>query len=74
MSTSKARGRTTSLNTGRVAIIVAVATDTEGLPIHVAVLRGNRNDTQTLQGLLHTLRRRFAIQEASLVFDGGKSS
>ncbi len=58
----------------RPQIIVAVATDTEGLPIHVAVLRGNRNDTQTLQGLLHTLRRRFAIQEATFVFDGGMSS
>jgi len=58
----------------RPQIIVAVATDAEGLPIHVAVLRGNRNDTQTLQGLLHTLRRRFAIQEATFVFDGGMSS
>jgi transposase len=51
-----------------------VATDTEGLPLHVSVLRGNRNDTQTLQGLLHTLRRRFGIQEATFVFDGGMSS
>lgn len=58
----------------RPQIIVAVATDTEGLPIHVAVLRGNRNDARTLQGLLHTLRRRFAIQEATFVFDGGMSS
>jgi transposase len=40
----------------------------------VSVLRGNRNDTQTLQGLLHTLRRRFAITEATFVFDGGMSS
>lgn len=58
----------------RPQIILAVATDTEGLPLHVAVLRGNRNDTQTLQGLLHTLRRRFGIQEATFVFDGGMSS
>lgn len=58
----------------RPQIILAVATDTEGLPIHVAVLRGNRNDTQTLQGLLHTLRRRFEIAEATFVFDGGMSS
>jgi transposase len=58
----------------RPQIILAVATDTEGLPIHVAVLRGNRNDTQTLLGLLHTLRRRFGIQEATFVFDGGMSS
>ena len=58
----------------RPQIILAVATDTEGLPLHVSVLRGNRNDTQTLQGLLHTLRRRFGIQAATFVFDGGMSS
>lgn len=58
----------------RPQIILAVATDSEGLPLHVSVLRGNRNDTQTLQGLLHTLRRRFGIKEATFVFDGGMSS
>lgn len=58
----------------RPQIILAVATDTEGLPLHVSVLRGNRNDTQTLQGLLQTLRRRFGIQKATFVFDGGMSS
>lgn len=58
----------------RPQIVLAVATDREGLPLHVSVLRGNRNDTQTLQGLLHMLRRRFGIQEATFVFDGGMSS
>jgi transposase len=58
----------------RPQIILAVATDTEGLPLHVSILRGNRNDTQTLQGLLHTLRRRFGVTEATFVFDGGMSS
>lgn len=58
----------------RQQIILAVATDPEGLPIHLSVLRGNRNDTKTLQGLLHTLRRRFGIKEATFVFDGGMSS
>lgn len=58
----------------RPQIILAVATDTEGLPLHVSILRGNRNDTQTLQGLLHALRRRFGITEATFVFDGGMSS
>jgi transposase len=58
----------------RPQIILAVATDTEGLPLHVSILRGNRNDTQTLQGLLNTLRRRFGITEATFVFDGGMSS
>lgn len=58
----------------RPQIILAVATDTEGLPLHISILRGNRNDTKTLQGLLHTLRRRFGIKEATFVFDGGMSS
>jgi transposase len=58
----------------RPQIILAVATDTEGLPLHLSILRGNRNDTKTLQGLLHTLRRRFGIKEATFVFDGGMSS
>jgi transposase len=58
----------------RPQILLAVATDTEGVPLHLSVLRGNRNDTQTLQGLLHTLRRRFGISEATFVFDGGMSS
>jgi transposase len=58
----------------RPQIILAVATDTEGIPLHLAVLRGNRSDTRTLRGLLHTLRRRFAIEEATFVFDGGMSS
>src|SRR5208337_1553337 len=57
----------------RPQIVLAVATDSEGLPLHVSILRGNRNDTQTLQGLLHTLRRRFGITEATFVFDGGMS-
>jgi len=58
----------------RRQIVLAVATDAEGLPLHISVLRGNRNDTKTLQGLLHTLRRRFGIAEATFVFDGGMSS
>lgn len=58
----------------RGQIMLAVATDTEGVPIHLAILRGNRNDTNTLQGLLQTLSRRFGIKEATFVFDGGMSS
>src|SRR2546425_5236072 len=55
-------------------IILSVATDTEVVPLHLSILRGNRSDTRTLQGLLHTLRRRFGIREATFVFDGGMSS
>lgn len=58
----------------RPQIMLAVATDTRGVPLHLSVLRGNRNDTVTLQGLLRTLRRRFGITEATFVFDGGLSS
>jgi hypothetical protein len=58
----------------RKQIILAVATDTEGIPLHVEVLRGNRADNKTLPGLLATLRRRFDIREATFVFDGGMSS
>jgi transposase len=55
-------------------VILAVATDAQGIPLHVEVLRGNRGDTTTLQALLRTLRRRFGINEAVFVFDGGMSS
>jgi len=65
---------TQAVRSDRPQIILAVATDTEGVPLHLSVLRGNRGDTRTLQGLLHTLRRRFGIQEATFVFDGGMSS
>jgi transposase len=58
----------------RPQVLLAVATDAQGLPLHVEVLRGNRADTTTLQGLLSTLRRRFGIREAVFVFDGGMSS
>lgn len=58
----------------RKQVILAVATDPEGIPLHVEVLRGNRADNKTLQGLLVTLRRRFGIDEATFVFDGGMSS
>ncbi len=58
----------------RPQVILAVATDAHGIPLHLEVLRGNRGDTTTLQGLLATLRRRFGIAEAVFVFDGGMSS
>jgi hypothetical protein len=58
----------------RHQILLAVATDSEGIPIHMEVLRGNRADTTTLQGLLATLRRRFGLKEAVFCFDGGMSS
>lgn len=58
----------------RPQVLLAVATDAEGLPIHIEVLRGNRADNTTLQSLLVTLRRRFGIRAATFVFDGGMSS
>lgn len=58
----------------RRQIILAVATDVQGVPLHLSILRGNRADTTTLRGLLERLRRRFGIIEATFVFDGGMSS
>lgn len=58
----------------RTQILLAVATDADGIPIHIEVLRGNRGDTTTLQGLLASLRRRFGLKEAVFSFDGGMSS
>jgi transposase len=58
----------------RPQVLLAVATDEQGVPIHLEVLRGNRADTKTLQGLLANLQRRFGIREATFVFDGGMSS
>src|ERR1035441_4971718 len=58
----------------RPQVLLAVAADVRGVPLHLEVLRGHRGDTTTLQGLLATLRRRFGIQEAVFVFDGGMSS
>jgi transposase len=58
----------------RPQVLLAVATDAQGVPLHLEVLRGNRGDTTTLRGLLATLRRRFGIREAVFVFDGGMSS
>lgn len=60
--------------TDRPQILLAVATDSKGVPLHVEVLRGNRADNTTLIGLLSNLRRRFGIREATFVFDGGMSS
>lgn len=58
----------------RPQVMLAVATDAQGVPLHLEVLRGNRGDTTTLQGLLRTLRQRFGIKEAVFVFDGRMSS
>jgi transposase len=58
----------------RPQVMLAVATDETGTPIHLEVLRGNRADTTTLRGLLLTLGRRFGIRQAVFVFDGGMSS
>ena len=58
----------------RPQIVLAVAADSRGIPLHVEVLRGNRGDTTTLRGMLAALRRRFGIREAVFVFDGGMSS
>ena len=67
-------GHSSDHRADRPQVLLAVATDTEGVPLHLQVLRGNRTGNKTLPGLLATLRRRFGIAEATLVFDGGMSS
>jgi transposase len=69
-----AYGHSRDHRSDRPQILLAVATDAQGVPLHVSILRGNRGDNKTLQGLLRTLRRRFGITEATFVFDGGMSS
>lgn len=58
----------------RPQIILAVAADSRGIPLHLSVLRGHRADTTTLQGFVKILRRRFDVREAVFAFDGGMSS
>lgn len=58
----------------RPQILLAVATDCRGIPLHLSVLRGHRADTTTLQGFVKILRRRFEVREAVFAFDGGMSS
>jgi len=61
----------------RRQVLLAVATDADGVPLHLEVLKGNRGDTTTLKGLLETLKRRFGIDEVESVvfsFDGAMAS
>lgn len=67
-------GHSSDHRSDRPQVLLAVATDPEGVPLHVEVLRGNRTGNKTLQGLLATLQRRFGIREVTFVFDGGMSS
>jgi len=67
-------GHSRDHRTDRPQVVLAVAADARGVPLHLEVLRGNRGDTTTLQGMLAALRRRFGIKEAVFVFDGGMSS
>jgi transposase len=58
----------------RRQVVLAVATTSEGIPVHLEVLKGHRGDATTLRSLLATLRRRFGIEEAIFAFDGGIAS
>src|SRR5204862_7790853 len=59
-------GHSSDHRSDRPQILLAVATDPEGVPLHLEVLRGNRTGNKTLQGLLTTLRRRFGIAKATV--------
>ena len=49
-------GHSSDHRSDRPQILLAVATDTQGVPLHLEVLRGNRTGNKTLVGLLATLR------------------
>ena len=66
-------GHSSDHRSDRPQILLAVATDSQGVPVHLEVLRGNRTGNTTLVALLATLRRRFGIAEVTFVFDGGMS-
>ena len=67
-------GHSSDHRSDRPQVLLAVATDPQGVPLHVEVLRGNRTGHKTLRGLLATLRRRFGVAQVTFVFDGGMSS
>lgn len=67
-------GHSSDHRSDRPQVLLAVATDHQGVPLHLEVLRGNRTGNSTLVGLLATLRRRFGMAEVTFVFDGGMSS
>lgn len=67
-------GHSSDHRSDRPQVLLAVATDHQGIPLHLEVLRGNRTGSKTLVGLLAALRRRFGIVEVTFVFDGGMSS
>lgn len=73
-------GHSRDHRTDRRQVVLAVATNHEGIPVHVEVLKGNRGDATTLKGLLATLQRRFGIGdgpspvEAVFAFDSGVNS
>lgn len=58
----------------RRQLILALACDPSGIPLHMEVLNGNRADQTTLLPLLVTLRRRFNVENVVFSFDGGMSS
>ncbi|WP_208526805.1 IS1634 family transposase [Candidatus Methylacidiphilum fumarolicum] len=55
-------------------VILSMATDAEGIAVHVEVHRDNRSDSTTIPKLLVTLWRRLGIAKAVFVFDCGTRS
>lgn len=54
--------------------LLAIATNAQGIPIHIEVLRAHRGDKTTLHGLLVTLQRRFGIEKTTFVFDRDRNN
>jgi transposase len=57
-----------------VQIVLALVVDSKGLPIAYEVFKGNIAETKTLIPVLEAMRRRFSINDVTIVCDRGLAS
>lgn len=57
-----------------VQIVLALVVDSQGIPIAYEVFKGNLSETKTLVPVLETLRKRFSINNVTVVCDRGLAS
>jgi transposase len=58
----------------RGQIVIALMITPEGYPFYWQVLDGNTQDITTIEPLVHNLKRKFGIEQCTLVFDRGMVS
>jgi len=61
----------TPLKHHSVQIVLALVVDSQGMPIAYEVFKGNLAETKTLVPVLETLRKRFSINNVTIVCDRG---